>query len=330
MATMSEGDSELQAGDTSLRAHVAPSYLIKTAAIAIVCLVLGVWGVWDYVEVIPTQERFFSRAEVCRSYRQIAEPVVSGGAQPAETEIAAFMSTVLDNLEIETSPELASEIIGLRAAVASGGPAAIDRLGVLLADRVLPDTLRQLASEHVPDGDTDTITTGPTSAATWFAAEKAMVVGVRNQTTISGDPSDQLRLGLQLSEAQLQLYGEIERPSAYDRPVQWLFILCLPFVPWYCWQLARNKGRVYVLHEDGSLELPGESWSPDEIADIDMSRWMRTSKAWIVHTDGHRVMLDDYVFKGTHRIVGAIASEWYPEQWTDEAKKVKTADASDS
>jgi len=39
------------------------------------------------------------------------------------------------------------------------------------------------------------------------------------------------------------------------------------------------------------------------------------------------VLLDDYLFKGIFRIVGELAAARYPDQWTDEAKKVK-ADAS--
>ena len=44
------------------------------------------------------------------------------------------------------------------------------------------------------------------------------------------------------------------------------------------------------------------------------------SVAFVVNTDGRRAKLDDYLFKNTHLIVGAIASEKYPEQWDDEAK----------
>ncbi|MCP4759969.1 MAG: hypothetical protein GY894_06010 [Planctomycetes bacterium] len=331
---MSEGGIEIGANDMTIRARLSPTYTIKTAMIAIVCLVLGVWGVWDYAVVIPQQERFFSRAEVCRSYRQLAEPIVSGSTPTSENETVAFMNTVLDNLAIEGGAEIRSEIAGLRAAVEAGGTLALDKLGVLVVERVLPNAVRQAQAEQPTGGSVDgkpgQITTGPSSPATWFAAERAMLNGIRNRTTVSGGPSDQLRLGLQLSESQLQIYGEVERPSAYDRPVQWLFILCLPFVPWYAWQLMRNRKRTYALHADGVLDLPGESWTQDELADIDMSRWMRTSKAWAVHADGHRVLMDDYIFKGIHRIVGALASERYPDQWTDEAKKIKPTSSTDT
>jgi hypothetical protein len=43
----------------------------------------------------------------------------------------------------------------------------------------------------------------------------------------------------------------------------------------------------------------------------------------VVHTDGRRVLLDDYLFKGIFRIVGELAAAQYPDLWTDEAKKIK-------
>jgi hypothetical protein len=71
------------------------------------------------------------------------------------------------------------------------------------------------------------------------------------------------------------------------------------------------------------LHLPGDVWSSQDITDIDMKRWMKSSKAWVVHTDGRRVLLDDYLFKGIFRIVGELAAAQYPDLWTDEAKKIK-------
>jgi hypothetical protein len=150
-----------------------------------------------------------------------------------------------------------------------------------------------------------------------------MVSGARTPTKGSGEGSAALRRGLHLAQSQLGLYGEVEQPSAYDRPVQWLFILCLPFVPWYVWGVVANRRKRYAIDLDGTLHLPGENWPPADIADIDMGRWMKSSKAWVVHTDGHRVLLDDYIFKGVYRIVGELASARYPDQWTDEAKRVK-------
>ncbi len=315
-------ESNVVAREAPLEAKLAPSFTIRCLLVAAVCLVLGVGGVWDYVEIIPRQERFFSRAEVCRTFNRFAEPVISGSGDADEAKGQAVLTAVVDNMEVEGGADVQSEVAGLRSAVAAGGHDADDRLTAMLAERLIPSALKAYASDH-PGAAEGTIETPPTSAPTWLAAEAAIVTAVMRPVDAQGAASQKLKQAMILSEVQLQIYGDTEAPSSYDRPVQWLFILCLPFVPWYLWQLFSNKSKVFRLQPDGALDIPGETWAADEIADIDMGKWMRTSKAWVVHTDGRRVLLDDYVFKNSFRIVGAIASERYPDDWTDEARKVK-------
>ena len=50
---------------------------------------------------------------------------------------------------------------------------------------------------------------------------------------------------------------------------------------------------------------------------------MSKSIASVVHQDGQRVKLDDYLHKNTHLIVGTLASERYPDEWDAEAKVVR-------
>lgn len=306
----------------TITVRLAASYTIKNIIVTIVCLVLGLWGVWDYVEVIPRQERFFARAEVCRTFNQFAEPIVTGGEKAIEEKVNTFMAAVVDDLAIEGGAAVALEIDGLRAAVEGGGSQAVDKLEALLVQTLLPEAIKR-AQEKQDAEDGTTIQTGPTSKSTWFLAEAAMLSGTRTPVQGDGSASDALRQGLQLAHIQLDLYGDVEQPSAYDRPMQWLFIVCLPFVPYYIWAIVVNRRKRYALDADGILHLPDEVWSPDDIADIDMSRWMKSSKAWVVHTDGRRVLLDDYLFKGIFRIVGELSAARYPDLWTDEAKKVK-------
>ena len=64
-------------------------------------------------------------------------------------------------------------------------------------------------------------------------------------------------------------------------------------------------------------------WAPDDIADIDMSQWMKKSIAQLGHTDGRRIALDDYLYQDLHLIVGAIAARLHPEQWDEQARIVK-------
>ena len=77
------------------------------------------------------------------------------------------------------------------------------------------------------------------------------------------------------------------------------------------------------LQDDGSFFAPEGAWPKEEIADIDMKRWMSKSIAFVELTDGSRVKLDDYIFRDTHLIVGALASQRYPEQWDEQAKPAR-------
>lgn len=124
-------------------------------------------------------------------------------------------------------------------------------------------------------------------------------------------------------------------PSKLDRMTQWIYIACIPVAPVFFIMLYKVRRQRYTLDDDGTLHFAGDkelnsgAWTADEIADIDMSRWMAKSIAYVVHTDGRRLKLDAYLHKDLHLIVGAIASRFYPDQWDVEAKMVKAADAED-
>ncbi len=131
--------------------------------------------------------------------------------------------------------------------------------------------------------------------------------------------------------AELNALGSSEKPGELDRLVKGLaFVPCLPFAPYFLWVYGRTKRRVYTLDDDGTLHLPGgEEWLQARIADIDMSRWMAKSIAYVVHQEGTRVKLDDYKHRDLHLIVGAIASRLYPQAWDAEAKQIKADEATD-
>ncbi len=114
-------------------------------------------------------------------------------------------------------------------------------------------------------------------------------------------------------------------PAKYDRLVSWLFILSIFGAPYCFWMIHAARKQGYRLDDDGTLTTPAGSWSAQDIADIDMSRWMAKSVAQVVHRDGARVKLDDYVQRNTHLIVGKLASERYPDQWDEQAKLIKPA-----
>lgn len=118
-------------------------------------------------------------------------------------------------------------------------------------------------------------------------------------------------------------------PNKFDALTQWIFILSLLIAPYYLLVLVKVNGKIYRLDEDGTLHLPtlNENWTKQDIADIDMSRWMKKSIAEVVHTSGRRVKLDDYEFDKLYLIVGSIAHRFYPDQWDKEARLVKTAES---
>lgn len=154
--------------------------------------------------------------------------------------------------------------------------------------------------------------------------------------------SQRQQSGLTMSEEEILEYQQLEQtlqqlapggenpvaPSKFDAITQWIFILCLPIAPYYLLVLVKMNNKVYRLDEDGTLHLPApisqESWTKQDIVDIDMSRWMKKSIAEVVHTSGKRVKLDDYEFDKLHLIVGSIAHRLYPDQWDEEARLVKS------
>lgn len=122
------------------------------------------------------------------------------------------------------------------------------------------------------------------------------------------------------------------RPSKFNRLTQWIYIACLPCAPYFVVLLKRSTRQRYALDDEGTLSFEGDpqlgsgTWSKDQIADIDMSIWMKKSIAHAVHADGTRLKLDAYVHKNLELIIGAIASRLYPDEWTAEAKPIKRGD----
>jgi len=130
--------------------------------------------------------------------------------------------------------------------------------------------------------------------------------------------------------------GAPRKLAAYDRPLQlWLWVIGCGLLgfPFFVWPMIRMVRRKWTLEEDGSLRTPWRTIPLDQVETIDMSRWCAptgskrsTWRAWLVLKDGHREELDDHDYLDMHRIIGFYASRFHPEQWTAEAKRVKTAE----
>ena len=50
----------------AITTKLATRYWLKTIIIAVVCIVLGLWGVWDYVVAIPQREESVMRSVVLK------------------------------------------------------------------------------------------------------------------------------------------------------------------------------------------------------------------------------------------------------------------------
>ncbi|MCH2134224.1 MAG: hypothetical protein MK116_10780 [Phycisphaerales bacterium] len=250
-----------------LRSTVAGSFRLRTMGMAIVCLVLGVWGVYDYIWAIPAEQEAYLRGEICRDVRSCVDEMSLGtqSTLPAETV----------------------EIIDLQLARDVSG-------------NVSPEDLSWRDSLKI---FRDAISPPPTLSPTDLPAVQ----------------EDALRE----ADAGLDIYGDAEAPSKFDRPIQWLFILCLPFVPYYLWAFASANARRYRFEPNGTFEMPEGTWRADEIADIDMHRWMAKSICWLQHVDGTRVKLDAHIYKGLDTIIGAIAYRLRPEEWTVDARPLE-------
>ena len=269
-----------QAGTNSaLESRIAPSYRIRAVLITLMCLVLGLWGVYDYVWAIPAQAEHAIRRDVSQDVLELLETAAS------------------PDYNIEARDQIVGQLVGWLQEADTSTP-------------VTPEELDRL---------------DPTSNEAWMISMLIYVKGLESGLMPSGEPSDAMRMAGMVANRSMDLYGDAQAPSAYDRPVQWLFIISLVFVPFYAWSLLKYGPGVYRLDVDGTLHMPQGTWAHSEIASIDMDRWMAKSTATVVHVDGDEVTLDAYVYKDLHLIIGAIAHQFHPDQWEEDGRKVKPA-----
>ena len=296
-----------------LTARVAKGQLFRSILIAVICLVFGVWGIYDYTVALPQQARDWHRAEVARTCNRIIEPVLNGsGTTPDQDAVKAFLTAVQADLSVEDQATL-------RAAIEAkaGQPMTLTELQRLLMESVVLDTQEMNAAHDADSARTQT--------NQWLITVNLMLRAALSPLNLDGTPHESVPAAHKLAGEALKAWGDLQPPSKFDLQMQWVFILCLPFAPWYAWSAMKWTKVTYQLDEDGRLHMPEGVWPKDDIADIDMNRWMAKSKAWVEHVDGTRVLLDDYVFKGLWKIVGQLALTHHPDAWTADAKPV-TAD----
>lgn len=128
--------------------------------------------------------------------------------------------------------------------------------------------------------------------------------------------------------------GPPPKLAAYDRPVQlWLWVVGCGILgtPFFIWPIVRQLRRTYRLDDQGNLQTPEGPVPESSVVGIDMSRWCSptgnkrsTWKAWLLTADGGRVELDDHDYRNMHLIIGHYAHRFHPDEWTREAKRVKS------
>ena len=281
--TVSNSDPAPTEHDGTIQAQLAPGYWIRALLIGLVCLVLGLWGLYDYIYAIPQREEAAQRRELA----QAVKVVIDDQAANPETYETAMEGI---NASLSKHAALVSPVMDTTASITSDA-------GWQTALVLWKSTLEALQDPG-----------SRTSSRSRDLIPDAIVEVERSNTA----------------------YGDIQAPSAYDRPIQWMFIVSLVFVPYYLRQLMLHCGKTYTLDQGGNFHGPHGTVQADEIADIDMSRWMKKSVAQLVDSKGQRTKLDAYIYKDLHLIIGAIAHRLHPDKWAPDAKIVKDPEEADS
>ena len=280
------------------------SYVLQRVVLAVLCVGLGAWGVMDYFVWLPAKQKAFVRAEV---YRAVNDAITAHGtgAENAtssmeladarlQTAAAEVSEVARDAMTTEESDSLSVEQKADRMREALEGANLQQWLFELTMLKTALDEVKQTPPGRVPE-----------------RSEQFLQI------------ADMLKL--RLSETD-----DISEVSTVDRVTRGvLFMPCLPYGLWLFYALARMRRIRYVLDDDGTLKTPGGDIAPDQIADVDMSRWMAKSFATIKLTDGREVKIDDFYHQDAHLIIGQLAHERDPEAWNDDATPVKPEESVD-
>ena len=260
---------------------LATRYWLKTTIVSAVCIVLGLWGVWDYVVAIPQREESVMRSVVLKI-------------------VHSALSTERGSVERDK----AGVVVRLAKESAANKP------------------VKESVGKQMDLGNT----------AGWIDSLELF------QVALSGGDLEIQSQSVVLIEDGLNQYGSVTPPSKYDRPMQWAFILCIPFGFYYLWVFVKmsSKAKIYNFDDQGGLTTPEGYWTADEITDIDMSKWIAptgnaraTWTATVITSDKKSVLLDDYIFEDMHLIIGSLAHRFYPQQWAPNAKRVVIEDKDD-
>jgi hypothetical protein len=272
-------------------------YTLQRLFIIVICIVMGLWGVYDYVYKIPAKQRAYDRGQVCLHVKEALEMSQQRpGAADTRDQIVRAQRKVQEEVE------------------------RMLQLGVQDDPSLDPAAQRQRATQAIES-------IRASDDKRWFEVMVLFTAAMTEAQRGAPPEGGTFASAYEVAKLGVNATADISPPAKLDMATQWLFILCLPFAPYYAWSLMRARRRVYTLDEEGTLHAPEGTWSRGDIGDIEMDRWMAKSIATVVHSDGERrIKLDDYVHRNMHLIVGKLASERYPDEWQPDARRVGSSD----
>jgi hypothetical protein len=276
---------------------MSKGYAWRMIIIGAASVVLGAWGVYDFAVDIPNRQMLHQRAELLTLCKDALETEQAAG------ELTPEATTALEAVKAEMDQTFSRE----------------------LGEDFDPEQAAPTAEMQKRFAEVMQTSENAEWLGLLFVITQGLGAERRLPLTEQGYPA--AFLAFDTARNNLDAIGNVTRPGKYDRLTQWAFIACLPCAPYFFWMYFVARRRRYTLDDDGTLHTPDGTWQADEIADIDMNRWMAKSIAWVVHRDGARVKLDDYKFKGLDQIVGALASRMYPDDWDKDARPADRAEA---
>jgi len=235
---VTETTSEMTPQTSTLR----PMAGFRWLAIAIVSLVLGLWGVYDYAVKIPADAAKHERFQIARHVA------------------AALENANFNSQEFREQRDDALARIGAELAQLGREPAALGDRSAVAAEI---DPMRAAIS-----------TIDAEQRDAWVTTLAIYQRGLNSPTRLGPSLSGWSALAWELTQPVINAFGSVTPPATFDRLVQWAFIACLPAFPWYLIVYFRAKSKKYKLTADGNLHLPGEDdpWPLDLISGIDMSK----------------------------------------------------------
>lgn len=284
---------------------LAPRFWIEKVIFGAICLVLGVWGIYDYTIAIPQQEKSWEWRKTLTVYQKIFDSweeenlkeLIKDAEKHIQEKIEAFQINKknvpvykdFENVNININPNLQDDesVIGF----------------LYLATTVIKNEYQK--------------TRKPNNLT---LPEKLLPI---KKFVFNG----------------LNQVGGVEKPSDFDRYVQWAFISCLPYGLWIFLNTLSlgRKGKQYKLNTtEKTIKTPdgvyfyGEHSKSDElrVVSIDMSSWSsktgsarKSWMAWLVTKHNKRICLDDFPYKNMWKIVGEIAHHFEPNKWSTDAKR---------